>query len=434
MFNLLIEVATVASIITASPQQIKDWCSSADSCLQRGDLTSAAEYYQRCIDATQCGAPLYFLTVPHYRIANLYHELGNLEDAEKYVNLAIDLCRPSKNETAMAMRYAEASQICIEMNRPEKALALSEDALRWARSFRSENPLLMGRLTAQLGDCKVALGDLEAADSVYQKALEACQHGLLAPEIFRGMARVAELRGDSEGACRNYIQMYDAAATLKADSTVVSQASMFEAAEAIARLTKDSDLVMNQQYVAIADSLSFSPMIKRLANRIAKMGIEFPTKELTMQNEIDRQQRRLMIALHIILCIFILLVIGLFIIIRLQRRLSKSLEERNTTLEKLNQEKDRLIELAKVGVDKGTKAEMTRIEKALPEQTHSNLTKREIEIIRLCCDGLMNKEIAAKLNLSLRTVETHKSHILKKLGLGTSIELINYAHRVGIVK
>lgn len=52
------------------------------------------------------------------------------------------------------------------------------------------------------------------------------------------------------------------------------------------------------------------------------------------------------------------------------------------------------------------------------------LTQREIEIIKLVKDGLTNKEIAATLFISQRTVETHRARILKKLGLKNSISLV----------
>jgi len=54
----------------------------------------------------------------------------------------------------------------------------------------------------------------------------------------------------------------------------------------------------------------------------------------------------------------------------------------------------------------------------------NKLTEREIEIIKLIKNGLTNKEIASILFLSQRTVETHRSRILKKLGIKNSISLI----------
>jgi DNA-binding NarL/FixJ family response regulator len=61
------------------------------------------------------------------------------------------------------------------------------------------------------------------------------------------------------------------------------------------------------------------------------------------------------------------------------------------------------------------------------------LTAREREILQLAAEGRSNKEIAALLNLSGYTVETHRSHILRKLNLHTVPELILYAVRKGII-
>lgn len=62
------------------------------------------------------------------------------------------------------------------------------------------------------------------------------------------------------------------------------------------------------------------------------------------------------------------------------------------------------------------------------------LSSREIEILRLWGNSLTNKEIADSLFLSVRTVETHKNHIMQKLGLKTSVDMIKYAIRNNIVK
>jgi two-component system invasion response regulator UvrY len=54
------------------------------------------------------------------------------------------------------------------------------------------------------------------------------------------------------------------------------------------------------------------------------------------------------------------------------------------------------------------------------------LSLREIEIIRLIKEGLSSKEIAARLNISIRTAEVHRHNILKKLGLKNTASLISF--------
>jgi len=62
-----------------------------------------------------------------------------------------------------------------------------------------------------------------------------------------------------------------------------------------------------------------------------------------------------------------------------------------------------------------------------------NLTQREIEVLGLIALGHTSVEIARKLDVSPRTIETHRAHIHKKLGLGTRAELVRYALRRGLL-
>ncbi|MEI6172295.1 MAG: response regulator transcription factor [Bacteroidota bacterium] len=62
------------------------------------------------------------------------------------------------------------------------------------------------------------------------------------------------------------------------------------------------------------------------------------------------------------------------------------------------------------------------------------LTTREIEILKLFAEGYINKEISDKLDISIRTVETHKNHIMKKLELKSTVELIKYVIKNKIVE
>jgi two-component system, NarL family, response regulator NreC len=65
--------------------------------------------------------------------------------------------------------------------------------------------------------------------------------------------------------------------------------------------------------------------------------------------------------------------------------------------------------------------------------TAGALTPREVEVLRLIALGHTSVEIARKLRLSPRTVETHRAHIHKKLGLATRAQLVGYALRRGLL-
>jgi two-component system response regulator NreC len=67
------------------------------------------------------------------------------------------------------------------------------------------------------------------------------------------------------------------------------------------------------------------------------------------------------------------------------------------------------------------------------DDSYELLTTREREILQLLAEGRSNKDIAAMLNVSVYTVETHRSHILQKLNLHSLPELILYAIRKGVI-
>ena len=64
----------------------------------------------------------------------------------------------------------------------------------------------------------------------------------------------------------------------------------------------------------------------------------------------------------------------------------------------------------------------------------SHLTKREEEVLKLLVAGQQNKQIAATLGISARTVEVHRASVMHKLGKQTVAELVRHAIRTGLIK
>ena len=71
-------------------------------------------------------------------------------------------------------------------------------------------------------------------------------------------------------------------------------------------------------------------------------------------------------------------------------------------------------------------------EVAAPERADA-LSAREVEVLRLLARGLANKEIARELRIGDKTVKTHVSSILGKLGVQSRTQAALYAGRVGVV-
>lgn len=62
------------------------------------------------------------------------------------------------------------------------------------------------------------------------------------------------------------------------------------------------------------------------------------------------------------------------------------------------------------------------------------LSPRESEILKMVAEGFSNQEISDKLFISIRTVESHKNHIMQKLKLRSTVDLVKFAIRKGIVE
>lgn len=76
---------------------------------------------------------------------------------------------------------------------------------------------------------------------------------------------------------------------------------------------------------------------------------------------------------------------------------------------------------------------MRQMQRRRVDDSYDLLTTREREILQLLAEGKNNKEVAAFLNLSLYTVETHRGNIFQKLNLHSGAELILYAIRKGVI-
>lgn len=64
----------------------------------------------------------------------------------------------------------------------------------------------------------------------------------------------------------------------------------------------------------------------------------------------------------------------------------------------------------------------------------ARLTPREREVLKLIVEGRNSKEVADVLHLSVRTVDTHRSQIMKKLGMNSVVDLTRFAIREGLIE
>ena len=66
-------------------------------------------------------------------------------------------------------------------------------------------------------------------------------------------------------------------------------------------------------------------------------------------------------------------------------------------------------------------------------QPLSKLTSRQVEVLRMVAEGHRTREIADKLSLSIKTIESHRGELMKRLGMHDVVSLVRYALRSGLV-
>ena len=69
-----------------------------------------------------------------------------------------------------------------------------------------------------------------------------------------------------------------------------------------------------------------------------------------------------------------------------------------------------------------------------PRSQLESLTRRELQMLKMLAEGLSVKAIAAELNLSAKTVDTHKLNLMRKLGIHNKAQLVQYAIRHNVIR
>lgn len=77
---------------------------------------------------------------------------------------------------------------------------------------------------------------------------------------------------------------------------------------------------------------------------------------------------------------------------------------------------------------------LKRLERGEDRDAYDGLTEREKEILTLIAEGATNQEIAQRLFISVKTVQTHRAHIMEKLNLHDRAKLVRYAIRKGLIE
>jgi DNA-binding CsgD family transcriptional regulator len=405
--------------LAALPEDSLDLRCEFWSCLlycyhRLGDYERALAYGELCLDFDERQGDPVNLSASLGNLAGIYSSAGQHEVAVRYLERAIDieqeLLRTDSAHTpkSLAIREAMLGEVLLAQGKDlERALALTEDA--YAIDRRLGRRLQEGMRLAQLGHICAALGRQQQARDYNTRALA------IARETGNRMTEVL---------CLLQLERYEEAAALAHESGLKKQE--YEACDRLYQRAADNHQYSSAlRYLERARALHEELMSEESQRQLTVAQVRYDTFRKERQLA-EQKQEFLLFSL-----LALLIVVLLTAVVLLLRRRKNTLEQE--VLDKEQQYSKLAFELKQFyGKDIATL--MQDIADAKAKNMHETaLTKREQQIVKLCCEGLKGKEMAEQLGISIRAVNSHKTNIFNKLGLSSTVELVRYALENGII-
>lgn len=361
-------------------------------------------------------------------LATLYLATDQPETALSYVLPAIDIERESGDRQRLAVRLGLASDIWLEMGHLENALNCVEEAYRLDKEDHRESKAAI-RLSQKASVLIAMEKDIEA---------EICLTEAI--PILEKNNNITSL-----AICHNQLgQLYYKESLYKQAEKTYRIASEYatKAGSDYVKKKSLSGLWLCQKYLGkLEDALKtledYTQLSEKIADDRADSAVEdfkirYETKEkedaLALEKRMSRTRLIGMIGLGILCALLITLLSICWKMLRIRRRQARIL---NKNIEV----KSQLLSMVQVLDNKNDSNTLKKIINDIDNlEDVPKITSREMDVIKWCCEGLSSKEIADKLNVSVRTIDAHKGNIFKKLNLSSTVEHVRYAAKVGMFK
>lgn len=390
--------------ISANPadRELLADCLSRASILQqrKGNLAAAIEYADRCLTIDRAVGNPENISSSLNNVAGLYLTFGQYDIARQYIDEALEVERPLGRDAYMAIRLGMASEIYLKMDKPREALGYADEAFR-LDSLAGRNAKAAIRLCQRASVLSV-LGNDNAAETDLYSSIPWLRKSNNINSLSIALAQLGEIclrQGREREASDSFEE------SLKYSTLIGNEYIEGRVRKGLWKLNRKNSPTLALEHLERYNEILAQINSDKAAAELARFNVHYET--------LKKEQT-----------------IALFFALMLYRRSSRLSEEKNAILVKEALERDRLIMLSRQNMEKELKEEIANLSATcLPEV---KLTARELEIARLTSQGLLSKEIAERLNISQRTVETHKNNLYRKLGINNNAELVTYMHKAGL--
>lgn len=361
----------------------------------KGNVYQAIEYFEKCYEADKQLNDPDRMSSSLNNLAGNYLSTDQADEAETYILKAIELERTMNRPEKLAIRLGMASDIYLKQGKPQAALPYITEA--YELDSIGNRPMKMAVRLSQRASVYEALKRNDDARRCLLQALT----------IFAGTTNVRstaicynQLGNLSLAEGKNYQAEEYFTHAVELSRSCQDRLAESKACKGLAVVLKDKQPALALDYLMRYSELTDTIFSEKMAQKLSQFKAKYDNAEEKYQAELMRQsikyQRTLLVLAAIFLVCIILGVIGLYVY-------SKRKQKDIPVVPVPAPEKSIVLDDTQEGI---------------------HLTKREKEIASLCCEGLQDKEIAARLNISERTVGTHKVNIFKKCGVNNTVELV----------
>ena len=353
-------------------------------------------------------------------LAGVYLAMGEYDMAERMITDAIEVEEGRDAPDALAIRYGMAADIYNKLGRYEEAIRFATDAYKLDKQAgRTEK---MAVRLSQLAAIYLDSGQLAEAENCLSQAVPVFEatHNVHSLSVCRQQqGTLASKRGDSRSAIL-YLQQA-AGLARETGNRMVERNIMKELADLQRETNPAAAFSSMERYIALNDSIANQETLQQLNEFRIRYELTEAEAALSAERLRLRNQKRMTLLFICLTAMLLAVCVGTFYMHRLRKR-NERIQRKAVELQ------GRLVELGKAGdsmTQQERKDELADIARAMSDISPDvHLTPREVEVAKLCAEGLFSKEIGDRMGISQRTVETHKNNIFRKLGINTTIELV----------
>lgn len=409
---------------------LADYLSTAGVAYTRlGDFSSSIKYQEECLALDRKSGDKELISSSLNNIAATSLSAGMIINGEKYIEEAINIERELKRPAALAVRLGLASEIYVKLGRLDRALQVAQEALN-IEPNKEKISIRKSQLAAvynEMGKMSQALQLLHESEVDLRKSNNKNSLAI----VLNQLGNIEIKQGNTQAAVAHLSESAQLCA--ETGNLNIEQKARRMLCDALRVTNPAQALVELEKYAQLKDSIYST----EAAQSLAQFDVKYETTEKEHEIEILNQRVR---NRNMGLIFLVVVLVAVIVISVLFARFASIRKKQNITLIKANLLKDQLLEIAQNKTEQPEEKKTEQITQlaqemgSIGEMPQVKITRREREVMKLCCEGLLAKEIAEQLNISQRTVETHKTNLFKKLGINNTMELVRYAQVTGEIK